>query len=302
MSANNVNLKLLQTFLLAAEHGSFRRAAEESNRSPSAVSMQIRDLEEQVGVSLFVRTPQSANLTPSGEMLYEQVRSAMADVQTGLDRLSDVAAQRRSHVSIGCAPTLAATRLGNILATFKLRYPRSVIDLKETPPMAALTFLQEQEVELYVGPEVPNMTEFHFEPILRDRFAVCVPTEFDEGADGFSLADIASFPLILLDRQTAARALLDRIGGDVKLNIQYEVKYAYTAMTLAAAGLGVAVVPFIAVPMLPATSFRVVPLLDDGAERAVGIITARGYVHHNYSEQLMELIRTELRRDANDAC
>ena len=48
MAANNVNLKLLQTFLLAAEYGSFRRAAEESNRSPSAVSMQIRDLEEQV--------------------------------------------------------------------------------------------------------------------------------------------------------------------------------------------------------------------------------------------------------------
>lgn len=296
MSANNINLKLLQTFLLAAEHGSFRRAAEESNRSPSAVSMQIRDLEEQIGVSLFVRTPQSANLTPSGTMLYEQVRSAMADVQAGLDRLSATAAQRRSHVSIGCAPTLAATRLGNILATFKLRYPRSVINLKETPPMDALALLQDQEIELYVGPEVPNMTEFHFEPILRDRFAVCIPHEFDEGAESFSLADIATYPLILLDKKTAARGLLDRISTDLDLNIQYEVQYAYTAITLASAGLGVAVLPNIAVPLLPATSFRVVPLSDAGAERSVGIITARGYVQHGFSEQLMELIRTELRR------
>ncbi|SNT76966.1 LysR family transcriptional regulator [Paracoccus seriniphilus] len=297
MSASNINLKLLQTFQLAAEHGSFRRAAEESNRSPSAVSMQIRDLEEQIGVSLFVRTPQSANLTPSGAILYEQVRMAMAGVQAGLDRLSDVAAQRRSHVSIGCAPTLAATRLGNILATFKLRYPRSVINLKETPPMDALTFLREQQVELYVGPEVPNMSDFHFEPILKDRFAVCIPAEFDEGAASFSLADIASFPLIVLDRQTAARGLLDRISGDLDLNIQYEVQYAYTAITLAAAGLGVAVVPFIAVPMLPTSAFRVLPLTDEGAERAVGIITARGHVPHNYSQQLMDLIRTELGRN-----
>ncbi|WP_372804186.1 hypothetical protein, partial [Paracoccus seriniphilus] len=60
---------------------------------------------------------------------------------------------------------------------------------------------------------------------------------------------------------------------------------------------GVAVVPFIAVPMLPTSAFRVLPLTDEGAERAVGIITARGHVPHNYSQQLMELIRTELGRN-----
>ena len=148
MAASNINLKLLQTFLLAAEHGSFRRAAEESNRSPSAVSMQIRDLEAQVGMSLFIRTPQRANLTSEGRVLYEQVSHAMAEVQAGLARLSEVAAQRRGHVRIACAPTLASTRLGRILATFKLRYPRSLVDLKETPPNAALALLQAQEVEL----------------------------------------------------------------------------------------------------------------------------------------------------------
>ncbi|MDR6266989.1 MULTISPECIES: LysR family transcriptional regulator [Rhodobacterales] len=298
MSAHNVNLKLLQTFLLAAEHGSFRRAAEESNRSPSAISMQIRDLEEQVGVSLFRRTPQSANLTPIGSMLFEQVSNAMADVQDALDRLSEAAAHRRSHVSIGCAPTLSATRLGNILATFKLRYPRSVVDVKETPPTGALAMLQEQTVELYIGPEVPNMSEFHFEPILQDRFAVCMPAEYDDGATTLALADIAQFPLILLDTQTAARGLIDRIvaESDIALNVQYEVQYAYTAVALAAAGLGVAVVPYIAIPMLPKADFRVIPLEDTDAERAVGIITARGYVQHNYSEQLIELIRTELRQ------
>lgn len=301
MSAHNVNLKLLQTFLLAAEHGSFRRAAEESNRSPSAVSMQIRDLEEQVGVSLFRRTPQSTSLTPVGEILYEQVSKAMADVQAGLDRLSDVAAHRRSHVSIGCAPTLAATRLGNILATFKLRYPRSVVDVKETPPTGALAMLQEQTIELYIGPEVPNMSEFHFEPILQDRFAVCVPAEYDDGAQSLSLADVAKYPSILLDTETAARGLIDRIVAEkgITLNIQCEVKYAYTAVALAAAGLGLAVVPFIAIPMLTTDDFRVVPLDDVDAERSVGIITARGYVRHNYLDQLMELIRTEVSSASN---
>ncbi len=298
MAANNVNLKLLQTFLLAAEYGSFRRAAEESNRSPSAVSMQIRDLEEQVGISLFIRTPQRANLTPEGKILHEQVRRAMADVQAGLQRLSEVAAMRKGHVKIACAPTLASTRLGNILATFKLRYPRSVVDVRETPPSGALALLQEQDVELYIGPEISGLTEFNFEPILQDRLVACIPPDFDDGAQTLTLAEVANFPLIVLDRQTAIRVLVDRIVGEaqIRLNIQYEVQNAYTAIALASAGLGVAIVPNIAIPMLPSAEFRVVPIADAGAERSVGILTVRGYVQHSYSEQLLALIRTELGR------
>ena len=298
MVASNVNLKLLQTFLLAAEHGSFRRAAEESNRSPSAVSMQIRDLEEQVGVSLFIRTPQRANLTHEGRILYEQVRQAMGEVQAGLQRLAEVAAMRRGHVRIACAPTLASTRLGSILATFRLRYPHSLVDVRETPPAGAVALLQDQEVELYIGPEVPGTAELSFEPILKDRLMACIPADYDDGVKALTMAGLAHFPLIMLDRNTAIRALADRIvaEGQIRLNIRYEVQSAYTAIALASAGLGVAVVPNIAIPMWPAAEFRAVPVIDPGAERSIGIMTARGYVQHSYSEQLIALIRTELAR------
>jgi DNA-binding transcriptional LysR family regulator len=74
------------------------------------------------------------------------------------------------------------------------------------------------------------------------------------------------------------------------------VQNAYTAIALASAGLGVALVPEIAVPMLPAAEFRVVRIADPQSSRSVGILTAKGYVQHSYSEQLIELIRTELCR------
>lgn len=294
---NGINLKLLHTFLLAAEHGSFRRAAEESNRSPSAVSMQIRDLEEQVGLRLFVRSPQRANLTPEGRTLFEQVRKAMDDVESGLRRLSEVAAQRRGHVKIACAPTLAATRLAHILATFKLRYPRSVVEVTETPPAGALSLLLDQKVELYIGPEVPNMTEFEFEPLRADRLVACVPPDYDDGSATRTLASFRDIPVILLESQTAIRALINKIlaAEEISLNLQYEVRNAHSALAFAAAGLGVSIVPSIAVPLYEGAGFRVVPLSDAEAERSVGIITARGYVRHAYSEQLIELIRTDLR-------
>ena len=294
---SNVNLKLLQTFLLAAEHGSFRRAAEESNRSASAVSMQIRDLEEQVGISLFIRTPQRANLTPEGRILFDQIRRAMSDVQSGLDRLSEISAQRKGRVQIACAPTLATSRLGDILATFKLRYPRSVVEVMETPPHAALLLLQEQEVEFYIGPEVPNLADFHFEPIIDDPLVAGVPSEFDKGQKSFSFASLAGVPLILLNQKTAVRGLVDRLIAEegIVLNAQYQVESAQTAMALATAGLGICIVPSIAIGKQPTDGLRIVPLSNTNAHRAVGIITARGYVHHSFSEQLMNLIRTNLR-------
>lgn len=293
----NINLKLLQTFLLAAESGSFRKAAEESNRSPSAVSMQIKDLEEQIGISLFMRTPQRVNLTNEGQVLFEEIGRAMADVQASLDRLTEMAARRKGKIQIACAPTLASSRLGDILSTFKLRYPRSIVEVQETPPQAALALLHQQEVEFYIGPEVPNLNEFQFESIIDDPLVACIPEEFYGGEKTIGFAALARFPLIMLNRKTAVRGLVDRLTQEegVELKVQYEVESAQTAMALMAAGLGVSIVPGIALGSGLGKRVRVVPLENPLARRAVGIITSRGYVQQRYAEQLIALIRTNLR-------
>lgn len=293
----SVNLKLLQTFLLAAEFGSFRKAAEESNRSPSAVSMQIRDLEEQIGISLFIRTPQRVNLTTEGQALFEEIRRAMGDVQASLDRLTEIAARRKGKIQIACAPTLAASRLGDILSTFKLRYPRSVVEVQETPTQAALAMLQQQEVEFYIGPEVPNLNEFQFESIIDDPLVACIPEELYNGEKKIKLAAVAKFPLIMLNRKTAVRGLVDRLIQEdgIQLQVQYEVETAQTAVALASSGLGISIVPGIALGKSVDPRIRIVPIDSPNAHRAVGIITARGYVQQRYAEQLITLIRTNLR-------
>src|ERR1700743_47955 len=118
----NVNLKLMHTFLLVAEHSSFCRAAEVSNRSQSAVSMQIRQLELQLGVSLFHRTTRRVQLTREGELLLVCARKAVSELQTGLRQIRDAVDIQRGRLTLACAPTLAATRLPEILATFQKSY------------------------------------------------------------------------------------------------------------------------------------------------------------------------------------
>jgi len=293
---SNINLKLLHTFLLAAEHESFRKAAQESNRSPSAVSMQVRDLEEQIGVLLFRRTPQKVLLTPEGKILFEQAKRALQEVQSGLDLLTEAAQSRSRHIQMACVPTLATGWLPNILATFKVRYPRSQVQLMELPTGPMLELLRRRDVEFGVGPQIPGMEDFEFEPILEDPLYACVPPIFDEGQSSIGFADLADKPTIMLSTSTAVRGLIDDKLETlaIRLDVQFEVQQATTAMALAASGLGIAIVPRVALVQAGVQQFRMVPISDDVGLRRVGLITARGPILRPNTERLIALIRTSL--------
>lgn len=290
---SDINLKLLHGFLLVADLGSFRLAAESARRSTAAISMQIRDLEDQVGMRLFIRRSNSVTLTANGRLLYEKTAKAMRDIDDGFRALSDIAAMRQSTVTIACAATLAPKRVGGVLTNFRRRFPDSSVRLIEAPPAAALEILERQVAEFYIGPSVSNLKTFTFEKLIDEPLLACIPPEFDRGQRTVTFADLTDVPVILLDRSTAIRALIDDIlhRKDITLNVAYELQNAFTALSYAAAGLGVAMLPSIAIEMAEFKGFRVVPFEESEAVRSIGIIAEKGYVQRNYSEQLLRLIR-----------
>ena len=255
--------------------------------------MQIKELEDQVGMRLFVRESKSVTLTPNGCLLYEKTARAMRDIDDGFRSLSDIAAMRQSAVTIACAATLAPKRVGSVLTTFRRRFPDSSVRLIEAPPATALEILERQVAEFYVGPSVPNLKTFTFEKLADEPLLACIPPEFDRGQQTVRFEDLKHVPIILLDSSTAIRALIDDIlhRKNLTLNVAYELQNAFTALSFASAGLGVAMLPSIAIEMAEFDGFRVVPFEEPEAARSIGIIAEKGYVQHNYSEQLMRLIR-----------
>lgn len=290
---SDINLKLLHSFLAVARLGSFRLAADAARRSTPAISMQIKELEDQVGMRLFVRHAKSVSLTPNGRILFERTERAMRDIDDGFQSLADIAAMRQSTVTIACAATLAPKRLGGVLTTFRRRFPDSSVRLIEAPPAAALQILERQVAEFYVGPSVSDLKTFTFEKLANEPLLACIPPEFDQGRDRLWFEDLKEFPIIMLDQSTAIRTLIDNITyrKGLTLNVAYELQNAFTALSFASAGLGVALLPSIAIEMSDFDGFRVVPFREPEAAREVGIIAEKGYVQHNYSEQLMRLIR-----------
>jgi DNA-binding transcriptional LysR family regulator len=290
----NVNLKLMHTFLLVAEHSSFCRAAEVSNRSQSAVSMQIRQLELQLGVSLFHRTTRRVQLTRQGELLLVCARKAVAELQTGLRQIKEAVDIQRGRMNMACAPTLAATRLPDILATFHKSYPGVTAHVRELASAEMLECIRRQDVDFGIGPRSANANEFQFQPILLDEIYALIPTAIDVGErESISLLELSHLPTLVLTGSAAMQGMLDKAQktAGITLNIKYEVQQVQTQIAMATAGLGAAILPRIAIPAKLDARVRAVPIVDPPLVRELCVITLRGQFLSPVAARFVEMLQ-----------
>jgi DNA-binding transcriptional LysR family regulator len=295
----NVNLKLMHTFLLVAEHSSFCRAAEVSNRSQSAVSMQIRQLEMQLGVSLFHRTTRRVQLTREGELLLVCARKAVNELQSGLRQIKDAMDIQRGRLTLACEPTLAATRLPEILATFQKSYPGVTANVRELTAAEMLDSIRQQDVDFGIGTRSTNATDFQFQPILLDEIYALIPTSMDVGQrETISLLELSQMPTLLLTGSSAMHGMLDKAqkAAGITLDIKYEVQQVQTQIAMAIAGLGAAILPRIAIPLKPDPRVRAVPIVDPPLVRELCVITLRGQFLSPVAARFVEILQRLINR------
>jgi DNA-binding transcriptional LysR family regulator len=221
-----VNLKLLHIFIAVAENKSFRQASEQLNRSQSAVSMQIRQLEEQVGVALFHRTTRRVELSSEGEQLLTHARRAIEEWDNGLRQIRDIVDIQRGTLSIGCVPTVAATILPRALNVFQKAYPGININLRELAAHDLLDSVRRREIDFGIGPIVNASTELHFDPIFDDPIYALAARRFAlPKRQTVDLAELCAFPILLNAKSTALRTELDRALAihSLTMTIKFEV-------------------------------------------------------------------------------
>lgn len=274
-----VNHKLLQVFVAVAEQRSFRRAADQLGRSQSAVSMQIRQLEAQLGVALFHRTTRRVEPTAEGARLLLHARRALGEWELGLREIREAADLQRGAISIACVPTLAATRLPTILAAYQAAWPGIRVGLRELPARELVGSLQRREVDLGIGPAVEGAAGLDFVPVATDPiFALAGPAFPLGGGDAVGLADLCGFPILLNSWSAELRAVLERALGARGLvwDVRFEVLHVHTLVAFARQGLGVAILPRVAIPPLPDGAMQALPIRDPPLTRTVGILSRRG--------------------------
>lgn len=288
-----INLNFVQTFLLVAEHASFRVAAEKAHRSQSAISMQIKQLESQFGTPLFHRTTRRVRLTHEGEQLFSAARRAFGELELAARQIEEAVGLHQGRLFIACSQTVAATRLPRILAAFEQDYPGIAVHVRELPSTELLEAIRRQEVDFGIGPVVPD-SELSFEPILRDEFVALVPDRLlKRRLSTITLARLCELPVLLLTKAAAFRATLDAALRSQGLTIptRYEVMQTQTMIAMARAGLGVAILPKIAVSEVPLDRVQMLRIVEPTITRDVAIVTLRGQGLSPAAARLTDLIR-----------
>src|SRR5690606_35733892 len=274
----NIKYRSLKAFLLAVETGSFTHAADQLGVTQPSFTALIQDLEKILDLKLFERTTRSISLTAAGQDLHDRVARPIADLEEAYRSMSDLAEVRRGGVVVGALPSTSLTLVPPALGRLSERHPSLQIRIVEAHNDELIFMLRTNQVELALATLLADAPDLAFIPLVEDAFYAVYPqgSEIDALAD-LSWQDLVPHDLILLSQGSSARMQFDRSvkQDESAQGLRYDVTHMTTAVLLVRQGLGVAILPRLALPSLPLEGLAYRSLSDATAQRTIGIIYRR---------------------------
>jgi LysR family glycine cleavage system transcriptional activator len=240
-------LNALRVFWAAARHGSFVKAASELHVTASAVSLQIRQLEDELGVKLFERTPRGLSLTQAGQRVLPDVSSAFERLRDTFATLNE-AAHGGTMLTVSAAPSFAAKWLLPRLSRFLAAHPDIEVSLKATVELADFA---RGEADLGIRYGRGNYPDLETELLMREAvFPVCSP-ELLAGKKRRPTAEFLNSVTLLHDDSADQSEALPgwkmwlRAAAIDGVDWQKGPRFNQTSLAIeaAAAGLGVTLAP-----------------------------------------------------------
>jgi LysR family transcriptional regulator, carnitine catabolism transcriptional activator len=271
-------LNKIRTFAAVAAEGSFRKAAEQLHLSQPALSTHIRDLEAALGVPLFHRTTRSVRLTADGERFLLRAKRALDEIESGVLEMRDQATLQRGRVVVACLPTVACHMLPKVVASFSRQYPGIQIQIFDGIAETLVRHVTDREADIGIGPVLDRTDDLEFSTVTHDHFVAVFPQNHPLAANSrVRLKELVKFPLLTLVTGTNVRAILEHAFRQQGIAFRpvMEVSYHYTLGGMVAAGLGITVLPSMAVAMLGNPLLKTALIINPGISREIGIIQRR---------------------------
>jgi DNA-binding transcriptional LysR family regulator len=268
----------LQAFIAVAEAGAFGRAAETLHITQTGLTRRLQGLEASLGVRLVERTTRSLALTPIGRDFLPQARRLMSELAAALTEIRESGRARRGEITIACVPTVGVQYLPRIIQQYSARHPGSRIRILDHASFRVAEAVLRREAEFGITLQGAHDPELVSVPLLKDRFVlVCRADHPLARKKRLAWRELQPHALIYSGLESGNRQLLDSALGAnaTQLKASYEVQRSSTAVGLVAEGVGVAVVPELAMQKGAYPDLRVIPLVDPVVSRNLVLMTRR---------------------------
>ena len=275
----NPTLRQIRSFVSVARLGSFTQAAKHLHLSQPALTVQIRQLEDMLGVQLFDRNTRSVALTRTGAELVPQLERLQEEMDAVLAQTRDVAAGRRGVVRLACIPSFASSRLPDAISAFRQQHPHITFSLKDANWTRVVAMVRSGEVDFGVADLTAAEPDLEFLPVMEDRMQVIYPATHPIATmKKVTLAALAQYPMVMMDPDTSARHTIDGAFASAGCypTRACEVMYMATAVAMVRAGLGFTILPASAIEWRAHVGLAVRRIDEPAFLRRLGLIKRAG--------------------------
>lgn len=193
----SIELRHLRYFIAVAEELNFTRAAERVHIDQTPLSRAVRDLEDELGVQLFVRAPRRLQLTPAGGKLVEEARKLFIRVERTKRAVRETHSLYRAPLRIGVADGITQPRLSECFNRWRIIAPEVPLELFEMRARELVSALRNEEVDSGFSFGVPDDEAIAQTPVWRYRLMAALPLSHELATKSVvALPEVLAFPLL----------------------------------------------------------------------------------------------------------
>lgn len=292
-----MELRHLRYFEAVARHSHVTRAAAELHIAQPALSKQISQLEQELGVALFDRVGRNVRLTEAGEALLPHARAVMAQVEAARAEMAERIGLSRGRATVGTPPTVGTQLLPEVLAAFNRRYPGIELRLHEAGVQTLLDLLETGLTDVAVVTLPVEDEHLTVIPLFTEEMVVAVwrdhPLAARESVNIGELKD-ASWVLSPENYELRETTLKACQAAGFTPRVVLDGGETDTLLRFVAAGIGVALVPRLAVRN--AHDIVALRVSDRDLQRTLGLVWRHDRVASPAARALRDFLVAELQR------
>jgi DNA-binding transcriptional LysR family regulator len=251
MSENNnscslLDLRKIKSFVSIADAKSFSKAATESLYSTSALSIQIRELEQLIGFRLLDRNGNTVTLTNEGEKFYKYASMMLSMNDQIFDAFSGNQ-EPTGRIRIGAIDSICDCLLTNLIADYEKKFPKVTISVASYSPRSLLKQLSENELDIVLMLDKPVADQhFTISESISEQIVVCCSPDFSLAkASNIDLETLLKYPAILTEKGESYRNSLETALAKEKMYLipSVESKSTNLIIDLLKKNIGFSVLP-----------------------------------------------------------
>ncbi|WP_120502840.1 LysR family transcriptional regulator [Sulfitobacter mediterraneus] len=289
-----IKIDMLRCFTTVATHGSLSEAADALGRTPSAVSMMLKQFEEHVGSALF-ETARKSHLTPLGDLILAEARREVAHFEKTVSVIEGLSRSELGYLRLAVTPSVATTILPPVIFRFAQMYPKVQIDLRDMDSVTIARELDRERADIGIGSltEVEGMRRTE---LFSDAFGlVCRKDDpLAKEWDNLSWRTMGDHPIIA---NGLCEQITDPDFAPILARSRLMVPNTASLLGLVRQGVGITVLPRLAVANV-LDEFAFLPLADVATRRTVHLMSQPNTLLMPAAREFLKLI-TEMKRDGS---